>query len=229
MIKDPSSTPMDPQPNPVRSNRELKRAARAALQGNWPPAIICIIVYLTVTYLVIGSEVLGTALRVNPSFMTALGIGTPVVELLLFFPLSVGCVNTFRALYAEQDTRLTRNMFRMGFCKGYLHKVWTLFLMGLLIVLGTFCFIIPGIILAYAYSMTAYLLEDRPDLSARETLRASRLLMRGHKFDLFWLQLSFIGWLLLSFLTLGIGLLWLVPYMETAQAAFYGDLTQDRA
>ena len=52
-------------------------------------------------------------------------------------------------------------------------------------------------------------------------------MMKGHKFDLFWLFLSFIGWILLSILTLGIGLLWLAPYMYTAQAAFYEDVKAD--
>ena len=52
-------------------------------------------------------------------------------------------------------------------------------------------------------------------------------MMKGHKFDLFWLYLSFIGWILLSILTLGIGLLWLAPYMQTAMAAFYEDVKAD--
>ena len=52
-------------------------------------------------------------------------------------------------------------------------------------------------------------------------------MMKGHKFDLFYLYLSFIGWFLLSFLTLGIGFFWLIPYMYTAQAAFYEDVKAD--
>ena len=77
--------------------------------------------------------------------------------------------------------------------------------------------------------MTPYILEDNPELGAVDAIHRSRMMMRGHKFDLFWLYLSFIGWFLLSLLTLGIGFLWLVPYMETAQAAFYEEVKADYA
>ena len=52
-------------------------------------------------------------------------------------------------------------------------------------------------------------------------------MMKGHKFDLFFLHLSFIGWFFLSIFTLGIGLLWIMPYMLTAQAAFYQDVKKE--
>ena len=52
-------------------------------------------------------------------------------------------------------------------------------------------------------------------------------MMKGHKFDLFWLFLSFIGWFILAFFTLGIGFLWLVPYVQTSVAGFYEDVKAD--
>lgn len=88
-------------------------------------------------------------------------------------------------------------------------------------------FIIPGIVKSFSYAMTPYILEENPELSANEAIDRSRAMMKGHKFDLFWLYLSFIGWILLSILTLGIGLLWLAPYMQTATAAFYEDVKAD--
>ena len=72
--------------------------------------------------------------------------------------------------------------------------------------------------------MVPYLMRDYPEIGAREALRLSRELMRGHKWDLFVLQFTFIGWIILSILTAGIGFLWLMPYMATAQAHFYQDL-----
>jgi len=80
---------------------------------------------------------------------------------------------------------------------------------------------------AFSYAMTPYILEEHPELSAGEAIDHSRAMMKGHKFDLFWLYLSFIGWILLSIFTLGIGLLWLAPYMQTATAAFYEDVKAD--
>ena len=88
-------------------------------------------------------------------------------------------------------------------------------------------FIIPGIIKAFSYAMTPYILEENPELSANDAIDHSRAMMKGHKFDLFWLYLSFIGWFILCILTLGIGFLWLTPYMETSVAAFYEDVKAD--
>ena len=76
--------------------------------------------------------------------------------------------------------------------------------------------------------MTYYILVDRPELSANEAINLSKRMMRGHKFDLFYLHLSFIGWFLLCcFFTLGIGCLWYFPYVLTAQASFYLDVKED--
>ena len=101
--------------------------------------------------------------------------------------------------------------------------------MYIFIALWSLLLIIPGIVKSLSYAMTPYILEENPELSANEAIDRSRAMMRGHKYDLLWLYLSFIGWFLLSFLTLGIGLLWLIPYVETAQAAFYEDVKADYA
>ena len=86
---------------------------------------------------------------------------------------------------------------------------------------------VPGIVKAYAYAMTPYILVDRPDLSANQAINLSCKMMSGHKFDLFYLQLSFIGWAILCLFTLGIGFLWRLPYYATAQAAFYQDVKSE--
>lgn len=83
---------------------------------------------------------------------------------------------------------------------------------------------IGGVILSYAYRMVPYLLQDYPELTPREALKISREMMRGNKWRLFVLDLSFIGWILLSIITLCIGMLLVTPYMQTASAFFYEDL-----
>jgi uncharacterized membrane protein len=84
--------------------------------------------------------------------------------------------------------------------------------------------VIPGIVKFYSYAMTPYLRYENPMLSAETLICKSMKMMNGHKMKLFLLDLSFIGWLLLCILTLGIGFLWLIPYMQSARAAFYEDL-----
>lgn len=94
-------------------------------------------------------------------------------------------------------------------------------LMGLFTALWTMLFIIPGIIAAYSYSQTIYIMLDNPGMSAMEAIAASKQMMRGHKAEYFVLELSFVGWALLSGFTMGILLIWLEPYMQVSKANFY--------
>ena len=84
--------------------------------------------------------------------------------------------------------------------------------------------VIPGIIASYSYAMVPYLMAENPDLSPREATEHSRAMMNGNRMRLFFLHFSFIGWDILATLTLGIGELWLRPYKQAAEAAFYRDL-----
>ena len=61
-------------------------------------------------------------------------------------------------------------------------------------------------------------------MRAIDAIRKSNAMMKGHKFDLFYLELSFIGWGILCLFTFGLGFIWLIPYMYTTIAAFYEDL-----
>jgi uncharacterized membrane protein len=87
---------------------------------------------------------------------------------------------------------------------------------------------IGAIILSYAYSMVPYLLHDYPELTPREAMKISREMMRGQKWNLFVLDLTFIGWILLAICTAGVGMLFVQPYMLTARAAFYEDLKSEK-
>lgn len=91
----------------------------------------------------------------------------------------------------------------------------------LYVMLGCLLFVIPGIIMNYSYSMAIFVLADNPGMTAREALRESKRIMKGHKWQLFCLNLSFVGWVLMSILTLGIGLIWVLPYANASYAAFY--------
>lgn len=107
--------------------------------------------------------------------------------------------------------------FGQGFAQKFLRGLYT-FLWGLL-------FVIPGIIKALSYAMTPFIMADNPEISAQDAIRLSMQLMDGHKGELFWLHLTFIGWDLLAALTLNIGHLVLNPYRNAAEAAFYRQLT----
>ena len=149
--------------------------------------------------------------------------------LLLFFvvmPLSLGFANACLKLLVQGDNALAENMYRIA-TKNYWHKVWGMFLANVFIFLWMLLLIIPGIVKMFSYAMTPFILEEHPELGANEAIDHSRAMMKGHKFDLFWLCLSFIGWMILCLFTLGIGYLWLIPYMQTSIASFYEDVKAD--
>lgn len=116
----------------------------------------------------------------------------------------------FRDLFSQFD------YFGTGFAQKFLRDLYT-FLWGLLL-------IIPGIVASYSYAMTPYILAENPTLSANEAISRSKEMMDGHKSELFMLHLTFIGWDILAALTLNIGHLWLNPYRNAADAAFYREL-----
>ena len=104
---------------------------------------------------------------------------------------------------------------------------WLYFLTGLFTALWSLLLIIPGIVKAHSYAMTPFIMADHPEMSAQDAIRASSELMDGHKGELFWLRLTFIGWDLLAALTLNIGHLALNPYKNAAEAAFYRQLVSE--
>ncbi len=112
-----------------------------------------------------------------------------------------------------QDLFSQFHRFGDGFCLALLESLY--------IALWSLLFIIPGIIAAYRYAMAPFILLENPDMTASEAINTSKQMMEGHKGELFTLHLSFIGWDLLCLLTLGIGYLWLNPYQNAAQAAFF--------
>ena len=94
------------------------------------------------------------------------------------------------------------------------------------IFLWSLLLVIPGIIAGYSYAMTEYILAEHPELTASEAIARSKAMMSGNRWRLFCMQLSFIGWDILSaMLTFGIGGLWLTPYKQAATAAFYREIT----
>ena len=86
--------------------------------------------------------------------------------------------------------------------------------------------LIPAMIAQFRYSMTYFVINATPGIGPMDAIRRSSQIMRGNKWKLFCLQCRFIGWSFLCLFTLGIGFLWLTPYMMTSQAAFYEELTR---
>lgn len=142
-----------------------------------------------------------------------------VVGVLLAGVLNIGFAKIMLNGVRKKDTKL-EDLFS-GFSAGFERSL----VAGLLIYVFTFLWslllIIPGIIKAYSYSMTYYILLDDENITGSDAIKKSQEMMQGHKRELFLQDLSFIGWILLSMLTFGILLIWLNPYMELSRAVFY--------
>lgn len=204
----------------MKTSSELRLSARNALRGNWAKSVIATVVYLTAIGII--SALTGTN-NTNPVTILSLSGVSLLVSILVLYPLELGFKNSFKALYQNGDQNILSNIFSIP-REHYSHYVWGMFLMQIKIMLWTLLFIIPGIIKSFSYAMTPYILVEHPEMPVSEAIQTSKRMMNGHKFDLFYLYLTFIGWFLLSIITCGIGFFWLTPYMATAKAAFYLDL-----
>ena len=215
--------------------KELRRTARENLMGNWGLSVGAALVAGLLGGSVSGGGNINFSFNANtvrnlpPIFWNIL---LPIVSLagmlgLVCFVIGgVVELGYARFLLKQHDRKelqfsdLFSQFDRFG--TGFAQK----FLRILYIVLWSLLFIIPGIVKGLSYAMTPFILEEHPEMTASQAIKASMKLMDGHKMDLFILGLTFIGWELLCCLTLGIGFLFLNPYMNAAFAAFYRDISR---
>ncbi len=197
----------------MRTITEYKNMALQSLEGYWTKAFVASVISFIVM------ELLGSSfsLFLEPAPATIL----QGITILVLLPFMWGYQVYFLRLIRREN--LDYGHLFDGFSQylriflAELLKVIYIFLWGLLL-------IIPGIIKEYSYAMTEFILKDNPDMNGEEAICESMRMMQGHKMQLFLLDLSMIGWLILSVLTLGIGLLFLMPYNHSAHAHFYEDL-----
>ena len=79
------------------------------------------------------------------------------------------------------------------------------------------------------FSQTEYILKDDKQINAADAMKKSAEMMKGHKMELFWLMLSFIGWAILCIITLGFGFIFLLPYFHSTMAHYYEDIKAEQA
>ena len=142
-----------------------------------------------------------------------------LVDAFLLNPIELGC-NKFFYKNLEEPAHVSNVLF--SFDHHYLNIVKIMFLRDLFIALWSLLFIIPGIIKSYEYRMIPYILADNPEMSKDEAFALSKQMMDGQKWNTFVLDLSFIGWDLLSILTCGLLSIFFVdPYRAATNAALY--------
>lgn len=194
-----------------------KDRALASLKGNWDKGVIATIIYCVI--------VLAGSSTVSFPFGEYTGSVLSSLWTILCIPLLWGFAVYFLRLIRGENTDYAR-LFD-GYTGNWQRIFTTNLLMYIYIFLWSLLLIIPGIIKAFSYSMTSYILKDDPELSNNAAIEKSMAMMHGHKMELFLLELSFIGWVILSMFTFGIGMLLVEPYMQTTIAHYYEDLKKE--
>lgn len=214
----------------MRTSSEYRASAREMLNGRWNEVALMAVIVVAATFIFTGLSVYSTvAQSVGVDLPLRLGFMADslntVATILLVGPLEYAMLCVLLSMKrGELNDTPSMSMFK------FFSRDWSRFVVALVLeMIIIFLISIPtfgigGIIFAYAYKMVPYLLKDYPELTAREALQMSREMMKGYKWDLFLLELTFIGWLFLTILTCGIAVIWVAPYISTAEAFFYDDL-----
>lgn len=213
---------------------DLKTKAKKVLKKNyWKAFLISFIIMLVGGHNIGGNNVSSNNVRWNMGYdhisfdfiIGALAIVIIIVTVLSLIRIFLGYVvevggRKFFIRAAEDDSDM--NYLGFGFSGSrYREIIKTMLYKGVLIFLWTLLLIIPGIVKSYAYAMVPYILADNPNIGYRRAIELSNEMTMGHKFDMWVLNLSFIGWYLLGALTFGIGTFFVSPYEDATNAELY--------
>ena len=220
---------------------EIRQEARKSLTGKWGKAALATLVFFVIDY------VISFVLNLVP----AIGV---IASTVISVPLSFGFIVVVMAKLKRGEEISYIEFFKNGFdkfAKVWQVTLWIFVKMlapivvaivgaivmtsgvtmsvaesstgSVLTILGVVVYLV-GIPRAYSYKLALYIINDNPDMLAKETVEKSAEIMNGHRWEFFWLQLTFIGWAFLACLTFGIGMLWLIPYIQVSTVAFYDNL-----
>jgi uncharacterized membrane protein len=192
-----------------------KNRARRNLENRWESAIVTVLLGFLVFAAI--DAIFGKTYFDSGFFIFCL-------RLVFQGPVTLGMMMFFLGI--SRGSNPQTSMIFQGF-DNWINAFLTILLMMFFICFWSILLIVPGIIAALSYSMAFFILADNPDSKPLESLRRSRLMMRGHKKELFKLHLSFIGWLFLSVITCGIlFILYVGPLYYATITEFYESLQE---
>ncbi|EGP5615542.1 integral membrane protein [Enterococcus faecium EnGen0192] len=226
----------------MQSSAELKRQAKESLKGRWGQAVllnliptligIAAILLIMIPIILFATTIYDGSASVSDA--TTSGGGGGIISSIISALFMSGISWTYLDILRGQKDQIEpfKDAFR-GFKGLFIGGVIGLaVLISIFTTLWGLLLVIPGIIKSYSYSQSYFIYYDIVQETGQtpkvlDTITASRKLMDGYKGQLFWLDLSFIGWHILALATAGIGYLWLSPYISATKAAFYEQLPKD--
>ncbi|MBI1288551.1 MAG: DUF975 family protein [Flavobacteriales bacterium] len=188
-------------------NTELMSQATDSLRGKWGLAIGTFLVYMLLTLVLQVIPYLGT-----------------IVGLFIGGPFALGLIIFAKNIANDTDPKLEQ-IFD-GF-KHFGTSLATYLLAAVAGMVGFILLIIPGIIISLGLALSMYIISDDNEIGAYDALQKSWQMMKGYKMKLLGLGLMFFGLALLCMLTLGIALLWFVPFAQVTMVKFYQDVKAD--
>ena len=218
--------------------REIKALARERIRTKRPSPVAVGAAYFIITWVIglVAARLQGTTYSFDWELFETTGDAvkamtlyperiTSVYQLLVLaidlVTTVIGVGMTIYALRVMRGEKAGVGDLFDGFA--YFFKIiWLNILMGIYVFLWSLLLFIPGIIAAYRYSMAIYLLLDHPDWRVGQCIRESKRLMKGHKGEIFMLDLSFFGWYLLT--AIPVVQIYVTPYVQLARAEFYNRL-----
>jgi len=218
--------------------RELKALARERLRTVQPSPLMVGAAYFIITWVIglVASRLQGTTFSFDWELFEATG---DAVEAMTLYPERITGVYQLLALAIDVVSMVIgvgMTLYAVRVCRGVKAGVGDLFdgfgfffkivllnlLMSVYVFLWSLLLFVPGIIAAYRYSMAIYLLLDHPDWRVGQCIRESKRLMKGHKWELFGLDLSFFGWYLLT--AVPVVEIYVTPYVQLSRAEYYNRL-----
>jgi uncharacterized membrane protein len=201
----------------------IRAHARESLKGKWGKAAVIGLVFLLISAVFGGVsstfDMSGTSYYEEISFGIVAGsLVWAVICAFVMSPIEIGAASSF-IMFTDGETPEVKTLFSKFSI--ILKATGMMVLSGIKVFLWSLLLIVPGIIAAINYSMAPYIMAEDSNVGIVESIEISKKMMKGNKGRYFLLQLSFIGWVILAVLTLGIGCIWLVPYVGTANARFY--------
>lgn len=208
---------------------EIKRLAKEKIKGNkwniwWPFLVIIVLENLvsgiftpTVEIDYTNLETLST-MQVTPTYYVSTGIISIIFAVILagYYKYLLNFVRT-----GEFDSKTIIETIKTKWIDVLVAEI----LVSIIVFFCSLLFVIPGIIMALAYAMAVLLVIDK-DVAGNDSLAKSREMMKGYKWDYFVFLLSFLGWIILTPFTIGLLLIWLVPYMLVATMIYYDKLQE---
>lgn len=217
----------------MRTRQEIKAIGKEQFKLNYWTCVLAALLVTAVmgviTWMTNGEEIVQMVNgQPGQATITVRSNAGGLLALLLGGPIAVGLNYFFvKNVRGEREELSVTTPFTEAF-KNYPRKLGGSLWMGLFVFLWALLLVIPGIIKGISYSMTQYLLADCPNVKARDALKLSMRMMNGHKWEYFVMGLSFLGWILLSALTLGIlSVFYVDPYMRSSFAEYYLELRDE--